>query len=103
MGWLMHLFQISHLNPSIRKSCMISQKSYNLSKGTYLVVMCLMTQGRLSLQNGPQVRKVQEKFRLDFTDEEAISYMQDLIDESASAVMAALTERIHRWAQFMRN
>ena len=50
-----------------------------------------------------QVRKVQEKFRLDFTDEEAIRYMEDLIDESASAVMAALAERIHRWAQFMRN
>ena len=46
---------------------------------------------------------MQEKFRLDFTDEEAISYMQDLIDESASAVMAALAERIHKLAQFMRN
>jgi len=57
----------------------------------------------IALEPEHTVRKVQEKFRLDFTDEEAISYMQDLIDESASAVMAALTERIHRWAQFMRN
>merc|ERR1712203_152595 len=56
----------------------------------------------IALEPEHTVRKVQEKFRLDFTDEEAISYMQDLIDESASAVMAALTERIHRWAQFMR-
>ena len=46
---------------------------------------------------------MQEKFRLDFSDEEAISYMQDLIDESASAVMAALAERIHRWAQVLRS
>ena len=46
---------------------------------------------------------MQDKFRLDISDEEAISYMQDLIDVSASAVMAALVERLHRWAQFMRN
>jgi phosphatidylinositol 3-kinase len=46
---------------------------------------------------------VQEKFRLDFSDEEAISYMQELIDESASSVMAAFVERIHKFAQNMRN
>ena len=57
----------------------------------------------IALEPDHTVRKVQEKFRLDFTDEEATSYMQDLIDESASAVMAALAERIHKLAQFMRN
>jgi len=57
----------------------------------------------IALEPDHAVRKVQDKFRLDLSDEEAISYMQDLIDESANAVMAALAERLHRWAQFMRN
>ena len=46
---------------------------------------------------------MQEKFRLDFTDEEAVIYIQDLIDVSASAVMAALVERIHKWAMYLKN
>jgi phosphatidylinositol 3-kinase len=36
-------------------------------------------------------------------DEEAVRYMQSLIDVSATAVMAALVERLHKFAQFLRN
>ena len=43
--------------------------------------------------------KVQDKFRLDLSDEEAVQYLQALIDESVSAVFASVVEQIHKWAQ----
>jgi len=36
-------------------------------------------------------------------DEEAVHYMQSLIEVSATAVMAAIAERFHKLAQFLRN
>lgn len=45
------------------------------------------------------VWQVQDKFRLDLTDEEAVHYMQSLIDVSVSATMAALMEQMHKIAQ----
>ena len=43
--------------------------------------------------------QLQDKFRLDLTDEEAVQYMQTLIDESVGAVFAAMVETIHKFAQ----
>ena len=43
--------------------------------------------------------QVQDKFRLDLSDEEAVQYLQALIDESVSAVFASVVEQIHKWAQ----
>ena len=43
--------------------------------------------------------QVQDKFRLDLTDEEAVHYMQNMIDLSVSATMAALMEQMHKIAQ----
>lgn len=43
--------------------------------------------------------QVQDKFRLDLNDEEAVMYLQALIDESVSAVLASLAEQMHKWAQ----
>ena len=43
--------------------------------------------------------QVQDKFVLHLTDEEAVAYLQNLIDESVSAMMAALVEQIHKMAQ----
>ena len=45
------------------------------------------------------VRKVQNKFRLELTDEETVQYMQNLINVSSTTVI----ERIHKLAQFWRN
>ena len=42
---------------------------------------------------------MQDKFRLDLTDEEAVHYMQSLIDASSSATVAALMEQMHKIAQ----
>ena len=43
--------------------------------------------------------QVQDKFRLDLTDEEAVQHLQSLIDESVSAMFAVVVEQIHRMAQ----
>lgn len=42
---------------------------------------------------------MQDKFRLDLSDEEAVHYMQSLIDESVHALFAAVVEQIHKFAQ----
>lgn len=43
--------------------------------------------------------QVQDKFRLDLSDEEAVHYMHSLIDESVGALFAAVVEQIHKFAQ----
>ncbi|XP_025833575.1 phosphatidylinositol 3-kinase catalytic subunit type 3 [Agrilus planipennis] len=56
----------------------------------------------IALEPDKAVRKVQDKLRLDLSDEEAVHYMQNLIDLSVTAVMAALVEQLHKFAQYWR-
>ncbi|XP_061769625.1 phosphatidylinositol 3-kinase catalytic subunit type 3 isoform X3 [Nerophis ophidion] len=56
----------------------------------------------IALEPDKTVRKVQDKFRLDLSDEEAVHYMQSLIDESVGALFAAVVEQIHKFAQYWR-
>ncbi|RWS16309.1 phosphatidylinositol 3-kinase catalytic subunit type 3-like protein [Dinothrombium tinctorium] len=56
----------------------------------------------IALEPDKMVKKVQDKFRLDLTDEEAVHHIQSLIDVSVTAVMAALVEQIHKFAQYWR-
>ena len=44
----------------------------------------------------------QEKLRLDVDDEAAVEWMQQLINESATALMPQIVETTHRWAQYWR-
>jgi phosphatidylinositol 3-kinase len=46
--------------------------------------------------------QVQEKFRLDLTDEEASATIETLLEESVSALFPVLVEFVHRWAQYWR-
>ena len=48
------------------------------------------------------VLQVQEKFRLDLSEEEAIKYFQALINDSVSALFPQVIETIHKWAQYWR-
>eukprot|EP00003_Mantamonas_plastica_P029479 TRINITY_DN698_c1_g1_i1.p1 TRINITY_DN698_c1_g1~~TRINITY_DN698_c1_g1_i1.p1 ORF type:complete len:705 (+),score=236.36 TRINITY_DN698_c1_g1_i1:789-2903(+) len=57
----------------------------------------------LALEPDKSVLKVQEKFRLDLTDEEALEYFQTLINDSVSALFPQMVETIHRWAQYWRS
>uniref|UniRef100_A0A3P8ZG53 Phosphatidylinositol 3-kinase catalytic subunit type 3 n=1 Tax=Esox lucius TaxID=8010 RepID=A0A3P8ZG53_ESOLU len=56
----------------------------------------------IALEPDKTVKKVQDKFRLDLSDEEAVHYMQILIDESVGALFAAVVEQIHKFAQYWR-
>ena len=44
---------------------------------------------------------MEAKFRLDLSDEEAVHYLQSLIDESVGAMFAVVVEQIHKFAQVM--
>lgn len=56
----------------------------------------------IALEPDKAVHKVQEKFRLDLEEEEAIQYFQALINESVSALFPQVIEKIHSWAQYWR-
>lgn len=56
----------------------------------------------IALEPDKTVKKVQDKFRLDLSDEEAVHYIQNLIEISVTDVMAVLVEQIHRFAQYWR-
>ncbi|KAK8752497.1 hypothetical protein OTU49_005873 [Cherax quadricarinatus] len=56
----------------------------------------------IALEPDKTVKKVEDKFRLDLSDEEAVSYMQGLIDDSVNAVVAVVVEQLHKFAQYIR-
>ncbi|OQR70311.1 phosphatidylinositol 3-kinase catalytic subunit type 3-like [Tropilaelaps mercedesae] len=56
----------------------------------------------IALEPDKTAKKVQDKFMLEMSDEEAVSEMQRLIDASVSAVMAVVVESLHKWAQYWR-
>lgn len=56
----------------------------------------------IALEPDKTVKKVQDKFRLDLSDEEAVQYLQSLIDESVTAMFPVVVEHIHKFAQYWR-
>uniref|UniRef100_A0A0E0ATS5 Uncharacterized protein n=1 Tax=Oryza glumipatula TaxID=40148 RepID=A0A0E0ATS5_9ORYZ len=46
--------------------------------------------------------ELQQNFRLDLDDEDAIHFLQGLINESISAFFPRVVETIHQWAQSRR-
>ncbi|XP_054160605.1 phosphatidylinositol 3-kinase catalytic subunit type 3-like [Oppia nitens] len=57
----------------------------------------------IALEPDKTVKKVQDKFKFNLNDEEAVRYMQDLIDYSVKAFFPVMVEHIHKMAQFWRN
>ena len=81
---------------------MILRKSSNL----ILNLFSLMVDANIpdiKLEPDKAVLKVQEKFRLDLTDEEAIQYFQMLINDSVTAMFPQLMETVHKLAQLMKS
>lgn len=56
----------------------------------------------IALEPDKTVKKVQDKFRFDLSEEECTNMIHTIIEESASAVMPAVVEQIHRIAQYWR-
>lgn len=56
----------------------------------------------IALEPDKAVKKVQERFLLHLSDEEAVRSIQQLIDDSISAKMAAFVDMMHDVAQYLR-
>ncbi|KAF7721959.1 Phosphatidylinositol (PI) 3-kinase [Apophysomyces ossiformis] len=56
----------------------------------------------IKIEPDKAVIKVQEKFRLDLSEEAAIAYFQGLISESVNALFPQIMETVHKWAQYWR-
>lgn len=72
------------------------------SAGVLLNLFSLMVDANIpdiALEPDKTVRKVQDKLCLDRSDEEAVQYLQGVIDASASDNMAVFHEYTHKLAQ----
>lgn len=78
----------------------ILRKSGNL----ILSLVSLMVDSNLEDVDGMRsVLKLQEKLKLDLSDEEAAAHLQNLITESVRAIVPSLMEKVHQWAKYWRN
>ncbi|KAI9359230.1 kinase-like domain-containing protein [Zopfochytrium polystomum] len=86
--------------------CFIAFNNLRKSANLILNLFALMVSANvpdIALEPDKAVQKVQEKFRLDLTDEESIQFFQALINESVGALLPQVVERIHMVAQLLRS
>ncbi|KIY96448.1 phosphatidylinositol 3-kinase [Monoraphidium neglectum] len=87
---------------------MLACEAYNIlrkSADLILSLFHLMAGASIeAIRSNPEnaMLKLQEKLRLDFDDGQAVEWMQQLINESATAMMPQIMETTHRWAQYWR-
>mmetsp|Transcript_20231 Transcript_20231/g.60979 ORF Transcript_20231/g.60979 Transcript_20231/m.60979 type:complete len:864 (+) Transcript_20231:256-2847(+) len=83
-------------------------EAYNIlrrSSGLLLSLVHLMARASITdLKADPNkaLLKLQETLRLDMDDEAAVEWMQQLLTESATALMPQIMETGHKWAQYWR-
>ncbi|OCT98906.1 hypothetical protein XELAEV_18011138mg [Xenopus laevis] len=90
---------------AFRKQCYTAFLHLRRYSNLILNLFSLMVDANIpdiALEPDKTVKKVQDKFRLDLSDEEAVHYMQSLIDDSVNALFAAVVEQIHKFAQYWR-
>jgi len=88
-----------------RSYCFIAFTILRKSANLILNLLALMVNSTIpdiALEPDKVVWKVQEKFRLDLNDEEAIQHFQGLINESVNALFPQVMEKIHQFAQYWR-
>lgn len=96
----------SPLYNSFRQYCCEAYNILRKSSSLILNLFALMSDSNiLAISADPEksVLKVQEKFRLDLTDEEASATIELLLEESVSALFAVFVDMVHRWAQYWRS
>jgi phosphatidylinositol 3-kinase len=89
-----------------RSFCFIAYNSLRKSANLILNLFSLMVDANItdiSLEPDKTVQKVQDRFRLDLTDEEAIQFFQQLINESIGAYFPQVMEQLHKVAQMFRS
>uniref|UniRef100_A0A0E0LTM0 phosphatidylinositol 3-kinase n=1 Tax=Oryza punctata TaxID=4537 RepID=A0A0E0LTM0_ORYPU len=80
-------------------------EAYNIlrkSSNLILNLFYLMTGSNIESITDKGTSKLQQNFRLDLGDEDAIHFLQGLINESISAFFPQVVETIHQWAQSRR-
>ncbi|KAJ1930687.1 Phosphatidylinositol (PI) 3-kinase [Tieghemiomyces parasiticus] len=85
--------------------CFVAFSVLRKSANLILNLLALMVEANvpdIAVEPDQAVAKVQAKFRLDLTEEEATQYFQTLINESVSALFPQVIETIHRWAQYWK-
>ena len=53
----------------------------------------------IALEPDKTIQKVRDRFCLNLTEEQAVQNLQQLMDDSISALFPQMVEQIHRWAQ----
>ncbi|KAL4713776.1 hypothetical protein ACJJTC_012293 [Scirpophaga incertulas] len=95
----------SDLYHEFRKQCYTAFLHLRRHANLMLNLFSLMVDASvpdIALEPDKAVKKVQDKLRLDLGDEEAVHYLQNLLDMSVTAVMAVLVEQFHKFAQYWR-
>jgi len=91
---------------AFRQYCCESYNILRKSSNLILNLFSLMRDSNIaSISTDPEksVLKVQEKFRLELTDEEARATIEALLEESVSALFPVVVDIIHNWAQYWRS
>ncbi|KAG7193379.1 Phosphatidylinositol (PI) 3-kinase [Scheffersomyces spartinae] len=97
---------LEHENYNIFKSyCFLTYTTLRKNSNLILNLFQLMVDANIpDIKADPYraVEKVQEKFGLEMSEEEAIIHFQNLISDSVSAVLPVVIDRLHSLAQYWR-
>ena len=81
-----------------RKECHTAFQYLRRNANLILNLLGLMVDANvpdIALEPDKAVKKVEDKFRLDLDDEQAVKFMEELIDKSVTAIMPQLVEWFH--------
>ncbi|KAJ3023312.1 Phosphatidylinositol (PI) 3-kinase [Thoreauomyces humboldtii] len=96
----------SQLYQKFKSYCVVAFNSLRKNANLILNLFSLMIDANvpdIAIEPDKAVFKVQERFRLDLSDEQAIQFFQGLINESIGAVFPQVMEKIHQVAQLLRS
>ncbi|KAJ1650432.1 Phosphatidylinositol (PI) 3-kinase [Dispira simplex] len=85
--------------------CFVSFSVLRKSANLILNLLALMVEANIpdiAIEPDQAVAKVQDKFRLDLSEEGATQYFHSLINESVGALFPQVIETIHRWAMYWK-
>lgn len=95
----------SEYHHEFRKQCFSAFLHLRRHANVMLNLFSLMVDASvpdIALEPDKSVKKVEENLKLNLNDEEAVQHLQVLLDISITAVMPALVEQFHRFAQYWR-
>ncbi|KAJ1735374.1 Phosphatidylinositol (PI) 3-kinase [Coemansia biformis] len=89
-----------------RSHCFVAFSILRKSSSLILNLLSLMVHSTIpdiAVAPDQAVAAVQDKFRLDLSEEDAMRFFQTLITDSVRALFPQVIETIHKWAQYWRN